>query len=136
MTAPRRNDPPDTGLEHGFQDWTARRAEANRAVDGKALPERSALKPYRGKPAARNFREGDGNNGIIEARSAPSPYSTAIDGKVLRRFFDRARDARSNEAAQAPKLLRRLPLRGAIATADASNWPAWQIPGNALSYYR
>jgi hypothetical protein len=46
------------------------------AVDGKALPEMSALKPYRGKPAVRNFREGDGNNGIIEARSAPSPYST------------------------------------------------------------
>jgi hypothetical protein len=37
----------------------------------------SALKPYWGKPAVRNFREGDGNNGIIEARSAPSPYSTA-----------------------------------------------------------
>jgi hypothetical protein len=36
----------------------------------------SALKPYWGKPAVRNFREGDGNNGIIEARSAPSPYST------------------------------------------------------------
>jgi len=36
------------------------------------------LKPYWGKPAVRNFREGDGNNGIIEARSAPSPYSTGI----------------------------------------------------------
>ena len=45
-------------------------------VDGKAPPEMSALKPYWGKPAVRNFREGDGNNGIIEARSAPSPYST------------------------------------------------------------
>ena len=60
----------------------------------------------------------------------------AIDGKVLRRFFDRARDVRSNEIAQAPKLLRRLTLKGAIAAADASNWPAWQIPGKALSYYR
>ena len=57
-------------------DRTARRAEANRIVDGKALPEMSALKPYRGKPAVRNLREGDGNNGIIEARLAPSPYST------------------------------------------------------------
>jgi hypothetical protein len=47
-------------------------------VDGKAPPEMSALKPYWGKPAVRNFREGDGNNGIIEARSAPSPYSTGI----------------------------------------------------------
>jgi len=56
----------------------ARRGDANQAVDGKALPEMSALKPYWGKPAVRNFREGDGNNGIIEARSAPSPYSTAL----------------------------------------------------------
>jgi hypothetical protein len=42
----------------------------------------SALKPYWGKPAVRNFREGDGNNGIIEARSAPSPYSTVLNTKV------------------------------------------------------
>jgi hypothetical protein len=48
-------------------------------VDGKAPPEMSALKPYWGKPAVRNFREGDGNNGIIEARSAPSPYSTECE---------------------------------------------------------
>ena len=48
----------------------------NSATDRKASPERSALKPYWGKPAVRNFREGDGNNGIIEARLAPSPYST------------------------------------------------------------
>ena len=26
-----------------------------------------ALKPYRGKPAVRNFREGDGNVGIIRS---------------------------------------------------------------------
>ena len=56
----------------------ARRGDANQAVNGKALPEMSALKPYWGKPAVRNFREGDGNNGIIEARSAPSPYSTRV----------------------------------------------------------
>ena len=56
----------------------ARRAGTNRVVTGKAPPERSALKPYWGKPAVRNFREGEGNNGIIEARSAPSPYSTDI----------------------------------------------------------
>src|SRR5208337_742862 len=83
MTALRRDSPPDTELEHGRTDRTARRAEANRVVDGKAPPEMSALKPYWGKPAVRNFREGDGNNGIIEARSAPSPYSTAETVEVI-----------------------------------------------------
>src|SRR5438034_9587478 len=34
---------------------------------GKVRPDRLALKPYRGKPAVRNFREGDGNVGIIRS---------------------------------------------------------------------
>src|SRR6202790_1253996 len=42
----------------------ARRAMANQC-SGKAASEIPALKPYRGKPAARNFREDDGNVGII-----------------------------------------------------------------------
>src|SRR5437870_2567270 len=37
------------------------------AAFGKARPDRLALKPYRGKPAVRNFREGDGNVGIIRS---------------------------------------------------------------------
>ena len=41
-----------------------------------ALSDRLALKPYWGKPTARNFRGGDGDVGIIEARSAPSLYPT------------------------------------------------------------
>jgi len=41
-----------------------------------ARSDRLALKPYWGKPAVRNFREGDGNVGIIEARSAPLLYPT------------------------------------------------------------
>jgi hypothetical protein len=40
------------------------------AKGGKAPSERSALKPDWGKPAVRNFREGEGNNGIIR-----SPFS-------------------------------------------------------------
>ena len=32
-----------------------------------APPDRPALKPYWGKPAVRNFREGDGNVGIIRS---------------------------------------------------------------------
>jgi hypothetical protein len=35
---------------------------------GKAASDSPALKPYRGKPAIRNFRGDGGNVGIIEAR--------------------------------------------------------------------
>ena len=34
---------------------------------GKALSDQPTLKPYWGKPAVRNFREGDGNVGIIRS---------------------------------------------------------------------
>src|SRR5947207_5893913 len=34
---------------------------------GKARSDRLALKPYRGKPAVRNFREGDGDVGIMRS---------------------------------------------------------------------
>ena len=44
---------------------------------GKAAFEIPALKPDWGKPTVRNFREGDGNSGIIEARQAPLSYPTA-----------------------------------------------------------
>jgi len=43
---------------------------------GKVLPYMPAFQPYRGKPAVRNDREGRGNVGIIEARSAPRLYPT------------------------------------------------------------
>ena len=39
---------------------------ANRFA-GKASSESPALKPYRGKPAVRNFRGGNGNVGIIRS---------------------------------------------------------------------
>ena len=44
---------------------------------GQVWSDRLALKPYWGKPAVRNFRGGDGNAGIIEARTAPLPYPTS-----------------------------------------------------------
>src|SRR5579862_3483958 len=44
----------------------ARRAMANQLA-GKAASESPALKPYRGKPAVRNFRGGNGNVGIIRS---------------------------------------------------------------------
>ena len=34
---------------------------------GQALSEKPALKPYWGKPAVRNFREGNGNVGIMRS---------------------------------------------------------------------
>jgi hypothetical protein len=34
---------------------------------GKALSDKPALKPYWGKPAVRNFREGNGNVGIMRS---------------------------------------------------------------------
>ena len=42
---------------------------------GKASSDSPALKPYRGKPAVRNFRGGDGNVGIIQSpvRAIVSP---------------------------------------------------------------
>src|SRR5882672_4482721 len=40
---------------------------ARNAPTGKALSDQPALKPYWGKPAVRNFREGNGNVGIIRS---------------------------------------------------------------------
>jgi hypothetical protein len=37
------------------------------ATRGKAPADKPALKPYRGKPAVRNFRGDDGNVGIIRS---------------------------------------------------------------------
>ncbi|MGD0222350.1 MAG: hypothetical protein ABSF71_08420 [Terriglobia bacterium] len=65
---------PDT--EQGNPDGgrTARRTMANQPP-GKAASDIPAFKPYRGKPAVRNFRGGDGNVGIIRSpvRAIVSP---------------------------------------------------------------
>ena len=58
------------GFNGGSGEYEGRRQTERRArlaVDGKALSEMLALKPERGKPAFRNFREGDGNGGIIRS---------------------------------------------------------------------
>src|SRR5271167_4862159 len=41
--------------------------DARVASHGKALSDQPALKPYWGKPAVRNFREGKGNVGIMRS---------------------------------------------------------------------
>src|SRR6266853_1098489 len=51
-------------------------AGLSRSMRGKVLLYMPAFQPYRGKPAVRNDREGRGNVGIIEARSAPRLYPT------------------------------------------------------------
>jgi len=55
---------------------------------GQALSESPALKPYRGKPAVRNFRGGDGNVGIIRspvrAIALPDNRHEAENAKFLR----------------------------------------------------
>ena len=47
---------------------------------GKAPSDSPALKPYRGKPALRNFRGGNGNVGIIRSpvRAIALPDSSVI----------------------------------------------------------
>ena len=42
-------------------------ANLTAARSGKALSDRPALEPYRGKPAVRHLREGDGDGGIIRS---------------------------------------------------------------------
>ena len=65
----------------------ARRAIANQLA-GKAASDSPALKPYRGKPAVRNFRGGNGNVGIIRspvrAIALPDNRHGAEDERVLR----------------------------------------------------
>ena len=60
---------------------------------GKASSDRPALKPYRGKPAVRNFRGGDGNVGIIRspirAIALPDHFSTSMEARrVIGQTFD------------------------------------------------
>jgi hypothetical protein len=56
--------------------------------NGEGLARYPAFKPYRGKPAVRNFRGGDGNVGIIRspvrAIALPDNRQEAEDEKSLR----------------------------------------------------
>ena len=62
---------------------------ANQIV-GKAASEIPALKPYRGKPAIRNFRGGNGNVGIIRspvrAIALPDSRQTVPEATSALRF--------------------------------------------------
>ena len=54
------------------------------ATVGKAPLDKPALKPYRGKPAVRNFRGDDGNVGIIRSpvRAIALPDRAAAAPKI------------------------------------------------------
>src|SRR5438552_11421548 len=88
-------------------------------VLGKARPDRLALKPYRGKPAVRNFREGDGDVGIIRspvrAIALPDLHSSA---RRHAGSFPRARLVSA----------RGLGLRRwAVPIAPTREQPAWRV---------
>ena len=74
--------------EHEGQWQTVRREEAK---NGKALSDLPALKPYWGKPAVRNFREGNGNVGIIRsplrAFALPDQSIVHLGSSVLSQKF-------------------------------------------------
>ena len=55
---------------------------------GKASTEIPALKPYRGKPAVRNFRGGNGNVGIIRS---PVRAIALPDNGVVATYWHRDR---------------------------------------------
>jgi len=60
------------GTERGFDEGSGEhegrwQTDRRDAPTGKALSDQPALKPYWGKPAVRNFREGNGNVGIIRS---------------------------------------------------------------------
>jgi hypothetical protein len=54
-------------------------ASLSNSANGKASSDTSALKPYWGKPAVRNFRGGYGNGGIIRS---PLSAITLLDFQV------------------------------------------------------
>jgi hypothetical protein len=64
-TSPGTERGTDEGSGEHEGQWQTVRGEA--ASNGKALSDLPALKPYWGKPAVRNFREGNGNVGIIRS---------------------------------------------------------------------
>src|SRR5438128_12600511 len=85
---------------------------------GKARPDRLALKPYRGKPAVRNFREGDGDVGIIRSPVRASLYPTARTGRERR--DDLKRRARGGRGESFKKNARRLCALSGLGVENVS----------------
>jgi hypothetical protein len=64
-------------------------ASLTEAGSGKALSDRPALEPYRGKPAVRNLRGDDGNVGIIRSpiRAIVLPDQASVNVSSERRVL-------------------------------------------------
>src|SRR5260370_20097311 len=90
---------------------------------GKAPSDSPALKPYRGKPAARNFREGNGNVGIIRSPvraialpdmtlNAPTkPIPSIADQSTVPTYFSSARQSiQYTRAAKSGRMVKELDL--------------------------
>jgi len=80
------------GTERGFDEGSGEhegrwQTDRRDAPTGKALSDQPALKPYWGKPAVRNFREGNGNVGIIRSplRAIALPDQSCASLKVVAR---------------------------------------------------
>src|SRR5215469_8316610 len=96
MTVSRRENLPGSVRDHGLSlgRYEGRKqtvcglrtpgAGLSKSADRKAPSEMSALKPYWGKPAVLNFREGYGNGGIIRS---PLSAITLLDSRDFRRRF-------------------------------------------------
>jgi hypothetical protein len=90
LSAPR---PPaengDQTREAGSTKEEGKLIDARAASHGKALSDQPALKPYWGKPAVGNFREGNGNVGImrspLRAIALPDQSSSGLGLGLLRK---------------------------------------------------
>src|SRR5262245_647214 len=77
----------------GHEGWTQTRRRDTWTSSGKAPPDKPALKPYRGKPAVRNFRGDGGNVGIMRSplRASVLPDRGCVQiGRVVRRHLEGA----------------------------------------------
>ena len=88
--AQRCSSAPRPPAQYGDSDEASGEHEGRRQTDrrdghapnGKALSDTPALKPYWGKPAIRNFREDDGNVGIIRSPNRAIVLPDWIDRAV------------------------------------------------------
>src|SRR5215472_6473407 len=89
---------------------------------GKASSESPALKPYRGKPAVRNFRGGNGNVGII--RSPVRAIALPDNGVAFTGEGKLSRKATGYEQQRAGAALSRTGFAGCASRASGRPWSA------------
>ncbi len=80
--------------EAGSTEDEGKLIDARDALHGQALSDIPALKPYRGKPAVRNFREGNGNVGIMRSPLRAIALPDQSQSVCLQAFFFRTDEAK------------------------------------------